>query len=55
MYIQFHPYDIEKSIKSRLRAIKRADVMKQWSSNGGNVEDIDKLIEYMKFYIIQLA
>lgn len=48
-----HPYDIEKSIKSRLRAIKRADVMKQWSINGGNVEDIDKLIEYMKFYIIQ--
>ena len=37
-----HPYDIEKSIKSLLRAIKRADVMKQWSSNGGNVEDIDK-------------
>ncbi len=48
-----HPYDIEKSIKSRLREIKRADVVKLWSVKGGNVGDIDKLMEYMKFYIIQ--
>jgi len=48
-----HPYDIEHSIKSRLREIKRTDVLKKWSAMGGDSKDIDKLMEYMKFYTIQ--